>query len=172
MATAGIRIGNTGLTIGASMMIILLALGAIWYFSGSGPQCDDCIDDLPDDEQVTPLAIQARYDFHVNAISANDIRKGEPETAIAFLSINDEEGAKELADALAQYSWYGLSGTHGPDDIKGDNIPISQGGSELIPSNLRHRYALGRYVYMPGSSHDALMEMIEDNADNLEGLCK
>tara|TARA_Y100000296_G_scaffold58139_2_gene66950 strand:- start:8 stop:517 length:510 start_codon:yes stop_codon:yes gene_type:complete len=169
MATAGIRIGNTGLTIGASMMIILLALGAIWYFSG--PQCDDCIDDLPDDEQVTPLAIQARCDLG-GVLSANDVEKGEFETAIAFLSINDEEGAKELADALAQYSWYRLSGTHGPDDIKGDNIPISQGGSELIPSNLRARYDLGRYVYMPGSSHDALIGMIEDNADNLAGLCK
>ncbi len=169
MATAGIRIGNTGLTIGASMMIILLALGAIWYFSG--PQCDDCIDDQPDDEQVTPLAIQARCDLG-GALSANDVEKGEFETAIAFLSINDEEGAKELADALAQYSWYRLSRIHGPDDIKGDNIPISQGGSELIPSNLRARYDLGRYVYMPGSSHDALIGMIEDNADNLAGLCK
>ena len=157
-------------------LAIVIVIGAVFLImmdddddNGNGNGL--CIINCPPKE--VPLAIQARCDFHINAISANDITKGEPETAIAFLSINDEAGAIELAKALDEYPWYKLgSSTHGPHDIKGDNIPISQGGSELIPSNLRHRYALGRYVYMPGSSHDALMEMIEDNADNLEGLCK
>ena len=128
-----------------------------------------CIINCPPDE--VPLAIQTRCNLG-GALSANDITKGEPETAIAFLSINDEAGAIELAKALDEYPWYKLgSSTHG-HDIKGDNIPISQGGSEIIPSSLRARYGLTRNVYMPGSNHDALIGMIEGNADNLEALCR
>ena len=58
------------------------------------------------------------------------------------------------------------------NDIKGDNLPPSMGGSQLIPTSLRARYSLGRNVFMPGSNHDALMGMIEGNADNLEALCR
>ena len=141
-------------------LAIVIVVGAVFLFM------------MDTDPEVPPLAIQARCDLG-GALSANDITKGESETAIAFLSINDEAGAIELAKALDKYSWYKLrSSTHGPHDIKGDNIPISQGGEELISSGLRARYDLTRNVFMPGSNHDALIGMIEGNADNLESLCK
>ena len=148
-------------------LAIVIVIGAVFLImmddddngNGNGNGNGLCIINCPPKE--VPLAIQARCDLG-GALSANDITKGEPETAIAFLSMNTEAGAKELAEALDEYPWYNLgTETHGPDNIH-----------NVIEIGLRARYGLDRNVFMVGSSHDALIGMIEDNADNLAGLCK
>ena len=102
--------------------------------------------------------------------------------AVAFFSFSTEAEAKEFADAMKAYSWYKLGGNvHGPHDIKGNNINqygsgmlngVFTEGTGIVDVADRSRYSLGRYVYMPGQTHDDFAKMLYDNADKIEGLCK
>ena len=78
-------------------LAIVIVIGAVFLImmdgddNGNGNGCTD----IPENRMLSsrfscppkevPLAIQARCDLG-GALSANDITKGEPETAIAFLS--------------------------------------------------------------------------------------